>query len=90
MQVHVVQEMLDAMGFDSMEETIGDGAENTEPMQALAISQEAVKGTESPSTLRMIGQIQKQKVLMLVDSSSLHCFVNEKIAAQLKGKERAI
>ena len=86
-QLHVVQELLDTMGFDSVDE---EDKENIAPMEACAISVAALKGTEAPNTFRMLGQIQKHKVLMLVDSGSSHCFVNEHIAAQLKGTERSI
>jgi predicted aspartyl protease len=39
-----------------------------------------MKGTEAPSTFCLVGQIQKQQVLMLVDFGSSHCFVNERVA----------
>lgn len=86
-QLHVVQELLDAMGFTTLGEE-----ENLEPEvgQAMAISQAAVAGSEAPSTFRLLGQIQKTPVLMLVDSGSSHCFVNQDIAAKLQGTERTI
>ena len=66
------------MGFEQLEE--GD-METVEIGEALAISVATVTGTEGASTFRLLGQIQKTKVLMLVDLGSSHCFVNEQIAA---------
>lgn len=66
-QLHVVQEMLDALGLDSMEESLNEGVGSGE---LLMISQAAVAGTEAPNTFRLLGQIQKQQMLMLVDSGS--------------------
>lgn len=85
MQLHVVQETLDAMGFEHLEEST---EEPTTTGELLAISQAALTGTEAPSTFRLIGQIQKHQVLMLVDSGSTHCFVSEAMAAHLPGTER--
>lgn len=86
-QLHVVQEMLDAMGFDCVDE-VSEQQQNSGEL--LAISQAAVAGTESSNTFRLLGQLQKQRVLMLIDSGSSHCFVNESIAATLKGTENKI
>ncbi|KAM0872306.1 hypothetical protein ACQ4PT_038804 [Festuca glaucescens] len=86
-QLHVVQEMLDAMGFDALEEA---STEPTNTAEMLAISEAAVTGTEAPSTFRLLGQIQKKKVLMLIDSGSSHCFVNEAIATELQGTKTKI
>ena len=66
------------MGFEQLEE--GD-METVETGEALAISVATVTGTEGARTFRLLGQIQKTKVLMLVDLGSSHCFVNEQIAA---------
>lgn len=86
-QLHVVQEMLDALGLDSVEDTV---METETQGELLAISQAAVAGTDAPNTFRLLGQIQKQQVLMLIDSGSSHCFVSETIASQLQGVERAV
>jgi hypothetical protein len=63
-QLHVVQETIDAMGFDLLEFT---GSEPDAPSELLALSSAAMNGSEAPSTFRLVGQIQKQQVLMLVD-----------------------
>jgi hypothetical protein len=79
-QLHVVQEMFDALGLDVLEEEHA-----TEPCKGelLSISEAAVAGTEASNTFRLIGQIQKHQVLMLIDSGSSHCFVSESMAARL-------
>jgi hypothetical protein len=78
----VVQETIDAVGFDLFEST---GSESDSTGELLAISGAAMTGTEAPSTFCLVGQIQKQQVLMLVDSGSSHCFANERVAERLKG-----
>jgi hypothetical protein len=79
-QLHIVQELIDALGFDLLE---GRDSEPAATAEMLAISSAAMTGTEAPSTFRLVGQLQKQKVLMLVDSGSSHCFVNEDTAGYL-------
>uniref|UniRef100_A0ACD5VEF7 Uncharacterized protein n=1 Tax=Avena sativa TaxID=4498 RepID=A0ACD5VEF7_AVESA len=86
-QIHVVQEMLDAPGLNPMEQATTGAGEGGE---LLVISQAVVAGTDAPNTFRLLGQIQKQQVLMLIDSGSSHCFMNETIATQLKGVEREV
>jgi hypothetical protein len=51
-QLHVVQELLDAMGFESVEET---PAQEPDSSQAFAISQAAMAGTEASSMFRLLG-----------------------------------
>lgn len=51
-QLHVVQEMLEAMGFDAMEETLQTQETDAE---LLTISQAAVAGTDAPNTFRLLG-----------------------------------
>ena len=45
-------------------------------------------GAESANTFRLLGQLQKKKVLMLVNSRSCHCFVSQEVAATLNGTEQ--
>uniref|UniRef100_A0ACD5ZQQ3 Uncharacterized protein n=1 Tax=Avena sativa TaxID=4498 RepID=A0ACD5ZQQ3_AVESA len=86
-QLHVVQELLDAMGFAVLEEEAHQGPEAG---TLFAISQAAMAGGEAPSTFRLLGQIQKKHVLMLIDSGSSHCFVNQDIASSLTGARKSI
>jgi hypothetical protein len=78
--------MLEALGFEQNDEEL-QLEEAT--AQACAISQAALNGTEAPNTFRLVGQIQKCQVMMLVDSGSSHCFVSEEVAATLAGNQRA-
>jgi hypothetical protein len=85
--LHVVQEMLEALGFDTMEEEPppdGSGA------VLHVMSQAAVAGAVAPNTFRLLGQIQKQQVSMLIDSGSSHCFVSEDIASHLQGVMKSV
>lgn len=79
--------MLDALGFDSVEETMTDISDSG---KLLMISEAAVAGTKAANTFRLVGQIQKQQVLMLIDSGSSHCFVSESMATKLQGEARAV
>jgi hypothetical protein len=86
-QLHVVQEMLDALGFEQLAEA--ELPLSDSQAEVCAISQAALEGSEAPNTFRLVGQIQKQQVMILVDSGSSHCFVSESLAASLEGAQRA-
>lgn len=45
----------------------------------LALSQDAVAGTDGPRTMRLMGNVQGQEVLILVDSGSSHTFLSTRI-----------
>jgi hypothetical protein len=62
-QLHVVRELLDAMGFDLLEEP---AMEETEPIVVFAICQTTSADIEDPSTFHLMGQFQKKQVLVLV------------------------
>jgi hypothetical protein len=86
-QLHVVQEILDALGLDNLSK---EEATVTSPgAQLLIISEAAVARTEARNTFHLLGQIQKHQVLMLIDFGSSHCFVSETMAAKLHGVEQA-
>lgn len=53
----------------------------------MAISKEAVNGTEFARILRLLGTVQGREVTMLVDSGSSHCFVSEEIVRQSTGAQ---
>jgi predicted aspartyl protease len=78
--------MLDALGF---EQPADDVSPVDTPVQSCAISQAAVTVMEVANTFRLVGQIQKRQVMMLVDSGSSHCFVSEAVAAALAGTQHA-
>lgn len=45
----------------------------------------AVSGIESPRTMRFVGYLQGQEVLILVDSGSSHYFITVVLAPSLLG-----
>lgn len=46
---------------------------------------QALKGSEGAKTVRLRGFIESAEVLMLLDSGSSHCFINEHIAISIPG-----
>lgn len=48
-----------------------------EEVKLMAISQQALNGTESNRSIRLRGWIQGFELLMLVDSGSTHSFIDE-------------
>jgi hypothetical protein len=51
----------------------------------IMISKEAINGVEGARTVRLMGVIQGQDALMLVDSGSSHSFVSVDLAGRLNG-----
>lgn len=49
----------------------------------MAPSNDAITGLEGPRTMRLVGHIQGQEVLILVDSGSSHTFLSDQIARKL-------
>jgi hypothetical protein len=47
------------------------------------ISLNAITGTHNPKTMRIIGVLRNQQVVILIDSSSTHNFVDAKLAEVL-------
>ena len=48
-----------------------------------AISLHALVGTEGHQTMRIIGKIKNQTMIVLVDSGSSHNFINQKLVKSL-------
>lgn len=51
----------------------------------LALSQDALVGTEGPRTMKLKGSIQDHHLTILVDSGSSHTFLSQALAFQLNG-----
>ncbi len=47
------------------------------------ISYHAISSFSAPQTLKVVGFLKKQKVIVLIDSGSTHNFINKKLAALL-------
>jgi len=55
--------------------------ENT--MKKLEISLNAITGTPTPKTMRLIGVLKNQQVIILIDSGITHNFLDSKLATLL-------
>lgn len=51
----------------------------------MSISQQAVWGTESSRSIRLIGWVQGTELLMLIDSGSTHSFMDETVGSKMVG-----
>lgn len=85
-QLHIVQELLEALQAD----TVTDPAQNSEPEEEqseifMAISHQALWGTESATSFRLRGWVQGTELLLLVDSGSTHSFIDQRIGMKLNG-----
>jgi hypothetical protein len=58
---------------------------NSEVQLHMILSKEALLDGNSSRSLKFLGDIQDQAVMILVDSGSSHSFINEKIAQSLPG-----
>ncbi|XP_073357893.1 uncharacterized protein [Aegilops tauschii subsp. strangulata] len=79
-QLHVVEELLELFGIDSVTET-------TEQLEetVMAISRSAISGGVSAKAFQLQAWIQGREALMLVDSGSSTSFVNTDLAKFLEG-----
>ena len=75
-QLHVVEELLEAMSVEAVFET---DDENDTKETLMAISQQAMWGMESSKSIKLRGWIQGFELLMLIDSGSTHSFVDASI-----------
>jgi hypothetical protein len=53
--------------------------------ELMAISVQALQGTEGSQTIRFRGFLAGQEVYMLLDSGSSHCFIDQRVAEELGG-----
>jgi hypothetical protein len=81
-QLHVVQELLELFNMEDLEKL--SSASDQQDFLFMAISQEAVTGTEGPRTMRLQGTIHGLPALILVDSGSTHTFLSQSFALSLQ------
>ncbi|XP_062203827.1 uncharacterized protein LOC133906051 [Phragmites australis] len=83
--LNVVEEIwsLSEDGIGNLESNLNEMGEEAEDL--MAISQQAIEGTEGTRTVRMQGYISQCEVIMLVDSGSSHCFISEQLASGIPG-----
>jgi hypothetical protein len=83
-QLHVVQELWDLLQPDNDEES-GSVHSDTETQCHLLLSKEAVGAGNSTRTLKFVGSIQGNSVVVLIDSGSSYSFISAKLAPSLLG-----
>ena len=83
--LHVLEEILDALDIaqsNDDEDSDGDSAET--PQEVLTVQSVPVPQQKSRQTLKLLAQIGKHKVLILVDSGSVGTFFSEQLVQHLK------
>ncbi|XP_062230691.1 uncharacterized protein LOC133928395 [Phragmites australis] len=84
-QLHVLQEVWDLF----QDEEVESASEQPQSMQEehifMALSEAAFTGQETPRTMKFNGHIQKEPLLILIDSGSSHSFLSATVAAHLQG-----
>jgi hypothetical protein len=86
-QLHVVQELWELLyEEDSVAATpeLSDCSDDSAQL-CVCISQAAVEGVESPKSMRVMGSVQGETIMMLIDSGSAHTFISSTEAAKLAG-----
>jgi hypothetical protein len=81
MQLHVVEELLDLLQAEHDDPATID--DDSEEETLMSISKLAASGATTPRAVRVVGMIEDQEVLILVDSGSSHCFLSDTVAAKL-------
>ena len=96
-QLHVVQELIDLLQVSNLDadlspphtEAVSDhGGSLAEGQLFIALSAEALAGSDGPRTMRFEGTILDIPLLILVDSGSSHSFLSSAVAAQLPGVQQ--
>ena len=66
-----------------------DAPADQEP-ECCSLSQQALSGEETPSTIRLGAQVGDQIMLLLVDSASSHSFINESFTTRIAAKTKEL
>jgi hypothetical protein len=77
----VVEELLELLQAEQIPMEAQDDDSDDDIL--MSISKLAASGATTPSTIRLVGHIEDQEVLILVDSGSSHCFMSDSIASKL-------
>nr|ADX31265.1 unknown [Triticum aestivum] len=81
-QLHVVEELLELLQADQGVPVVPDPDSDEDVL--MCISKGATTGQTTPRTVRLLGQIGGQEMLILVDSGSSHSFLSDTVVARLQ------
>jgi hypothetical protein len=83
----VLQELWDLFPDDQHESNRCSSPEPSKSSAQLCmfLSKAAMMGLESPRSMTLLGQIQGNTVLILMDSGSSHTFISNRVAAHMSG-----
>ena len=84
-QLHAVEEVFAMLSHQSVKEEEDAGSQATSDNLMCLLSHEAHQGAESTGTIRLLGHMQGQDLLMLIDSGSSSSFISSAVAARLQG-----
>ena len=93
-QLHVVQELMDLLSSDVGDHVGLSDSADTYPSSSTSsdqahlfatLSLDALAGSDGPKTMRFMGSLQGQEILILVDSGSTHSFLSVSVADRLQG-----
>lgn len=74
--LHAMEEVWEFLSEDQSEQQIQVDEDNDLREDLMAISVQAMKGTEGVKTVRLRGFLAGQEIFMLVDSGSTNCFLS--------------
>jgi hypothetical protein len=81
--LNAVQELLEVFNLEKLD-NVSVHSEQQDQL-FMAISQEAVGGTDGPRTMKLRGVLQGTELLILVDSGSSHTFLSTAVADKMVG-----
>jgi hypothetical protein len=82
--LQAVQELWDLLQLDQESEVVSEDGEQ-EVQLNLILSREAVSASGTSKTLKFLGEIRGNPVIILVDSGSSNSFINDKWSMLLTG-----
>lgn len=83
-QLHIVEELLGLLQAKNQDRQEVDSDSEEEVL--MSISKLAMTGQITSCTVRLLGRLGEQEVLILVDSGSSHSFISEQVATKSPSK----
>lgn len=81
--LHVVEEMWQMVQGDASSDDHNDNSEDSDE-DLMALSVDAIQGTEAGKTVRMVGDIFGKEAVILIDSGSSHSFISAALVSKWK------